>query len=509
MNAKKAQLPVAVLLLLLLAAVSVRVYPAFLSSFSDPDHYYHLRQMEYVAQEGQVRTFDELSNLGREYTYYPLFHLIGGALAVLLGIPALWSYAFVSILFSLLGVLAVYCLASAALKHCGLPQDAAAFSALCAAVLPIFFMRQGMFARPDAFAPAAVALAFLFMFQKNLLGIAVLGAFLALLHPYSLLVVGALLALSVLVDFLSAFFCKSEPVFLQLRRMPKQGVLPNISAFVHSKGLLLAVVFALAAFAAATYYLRLPLSDLGAAHTFRTSSEMQPLEAVGALQLTGPVLILCAIAALKAFGIPKPGLPRAHWLVAASVASFAFVFFASRNMVYAATPLAVLAAFGLSEAQTQTERFAPWVWAVCGIAVLCSVFSALNVQSGQYSGEQVAAFNYLSGLPQSPVIALWDRGHPLAEISKKQVVVDGYFEFEPRLDEKVSDVQLLFLSNRGEDVDAIAKKYGAGYILFDNKTQSVFGGEDNAFAQSFLSPGNASKLDLLFDSGDARVFQVS
>jgi len=510
MNAKQAQLPVAVLLLLVLAAISVRIYPAVLESFTDPDHYYHLRQMEYVAQEGQVRTFDELSNLGRAYTYYPLFHLIGGTLAVLLGVPVIWAYAAVSLLFSLLGVLAVYCLAKVALARCGLPQDAAQFSALCAAVLPVFFMRQGMFARPDAFAPAAVALAFLFLFQKNLLGIAVLGAFLALLHPYSLLIVGALLALAIFVDYLSAFFFKSEPLFVRLRRAPKQGLASAVSEFLNSKGLLLLSVFALSSLIAAAYYLRLPLSDLATAHTFRTSSEMQPSDPVGLLQLTGPVLILCAIAVLKAFGVPeKPKLAGSHWLVAVAAAALASMFFASRNMAYAATPLAVLAAFGLSEAQTQTERFAPWVWVVCGIAVLCSVFSALNVQSGQYSSQQVAGFNYMSSLPQAPVIALWDRGHPLAEISRKQAVVDGYFEFEPKLDEKVSDVQALFMSNNGTDVDAIAKKYCAGYIFFDNKTRSVFGGDDNAFSAAFLLPGNSSNIDLLFDSGDARVLRTN
>ena len=115
MNEKQCQLQLSLLLLLVLATLSVRIYPAFLDSFPDPDHYYHLRQMEYVAQEGQVRTFDELSNLGRAYTYYPLFHVIGGTLAVLFGVPALWSYALVSLLFSLLAVLAVYCAARAAL----------------------------------------------------------------------------------------------------------------------------------------------------------------------------------------------------------------------------------------------------------------------------------------------------------------------------------------------------------------------------------------------------------
>jgi len=510
MNAKQARLPVAVLLLLVVAAVSVRVYPAVLESFSDPDHYYHLRQMEYVAQEGQVRTFDGLSNLGRAYTYYPLFHLIGGTLAVLLSVPVLWAYALVSLLFSLLGVLAAYCLARAALRHCNLPTDAAMFSALCAAVLPVFFLRQGLFARPDAFAPAAVALAFLFLFQRNAFGMAVLGAFLALLHPYSLLVVGALLALAVFADCLSALFFRSNPVFVELQKAPRAGLASTASGFLNSKALLLLVVFAISALAAATYYLRLPLSDLSAAYTFRTSSEMQPSSPVGVLQITGPVLILCAIALLRSFGIPqKPRVTGSHWLAAASVASFAFMFFASRNMVYAAVPLAVLAAFGLSEAEARTESFAPWVWLVCGIAVLSSVYCALNVQSCQYSSEQLAGFSYLSGLPQAPVIALWDRGHPVAGISGQQVVVDGYFEFEPRLDEKVADVQFLFSTNSSQAVDTISEKYGAGYIYFDNKTREVFGGEDNAFAKSFLLPGNASQLDLLFDSGDARVFRVN
>ena len=509
MKEKQGQLPLSLLLLLVLATLSVRIYPAFLGSFPDPDHYYHLRQMEYVAQEGQVRQFDELSNLGRPYTYYPLFHVIGGTLAVLLSVPVLWAYAFVSLLFSLLGVLAVYCVARAALKKCGLPTKAALFSALCAAVLPIFFLRQGLFARPDAFAPAAVALAFLFLFRQNILGMAVLGAFLALLHPYSLAIVAAFLAVAVFFDCLSAFLFKTELVFVTLPRKPKQGPVSIASDFLHSKGLLLLVIFGLSALVAATYYLRLPLSDFTTASTFRTSSEMQPSNPVGILQVTGPVLILCAIAVLKAFGFPqKPRITRSHWLVAAAVVSFALLFFASRNIVYAAAPLAILAAFGLCEADAKTENYAPWVWLVCGIAVLSSVYCALNLQSGQYSSQQLAGFAYLSGLPQAPVIALWDRGHPIAEISKKPVVVDGYFEFEPRLDEKVSDVQLLFSTGNSETVGLIAKKYGAGYIYFDSKTQGIFGAKDNAFANSFLTAGNSTQLDLLFDSGDARVFSI-
>jgi|GEM_PF-1803386 len=510
MSPKQSQLPVAVLLLLALATISVRVYPATFESFTDPDHYYHLRQMEYVAQAGQVRQFDGLSNLGRAYTYYPLFHLIGGTLAVLFGVPVLWAYAFTSLLFSLLAVFATYCLARAALERCGLPTDAAAFSALCAAVLPVFFLRQGVFARPDAFAPAALALAFLFLFRRSAFGMAALGAFLALLHPYSLAVVAALVALAVLVDCISAFFLKSEPVFAGLARKQKSGMVPAASDFLRSNSIVLLAVFCICALLAATYYLRLPLSELATAQTFRTSSEMQPSNPIGVLQITGPALILCAIAVLKAFGIPdRPRIAKTHWLVAAAAASFAFLFFASRNMVYAAVPVAVLAAFGLSEAQAKTNQYAPFLWLVCGLAVLSSVYCALNVQSGQYSSQQLAGFAYLAALPQSPVIALWDRGHPLAEISKKQVVVDGYFEFEPNLDSKVTDVQILFSTNSSRTVDSITGKYDAGYIYFDSKTREVFGAKENAFAASFLSAGNASQLDLLFDSGDARVFRVN
>jgi hypothetical protein len=491
MSLRRYGLDLPVLLLLIVATVSVRIYPAFLFSFSDPDHYYHLRQMEYVAQEGQVRQFDELSNLGRAYTYYPLFHVLGGTTAVLLCIPVQWAYALVCLLFSILGVLAVFCAARTALGRCGLPGDTAAFSALCAATLPIFFLRQGMYARPDAFAPAAVALAFLLLFWRSIPGMAVLGAFLALLHPYSLAVVGALLAAAVLFDFLSARFLLAQPAFAK-------------------KDLLVLVAFCLFALAAGTYYLRLPLSDFATARTFQTSSEMQPATPASALQLTGPALILCALAALRALGLPaKPGLAKALWLVGTAALSFALIFVASRNIAYAAAPLAILAAFGLAEAQEKTAQYSPWVWLVCGLALLASAYVALNQQAGQYPAQQIAGFSYLSSLPKSPVVALWDRGHPLTEISKKTVVVDGYFEFEPRLDEKVADVQALLSTGNAATVAALAKKYRAGYIYFDSKTQDVFGGSDNQFSKAFLGAGNSTGLDLLFDSGDARVFKVS
>ncbi|MFA5247154.1 MAG: hypothetical protein WC408_04680 [Candidatus Micrarchaeia archaeon] len=497
--------------LLILAAFAVRFYPAALQSFTDPDHYYHLRQMEYVAQEGAVRQFDGLSNLGRPYTYYPLFHLIGGSIAVLFGMPALWAYAFVSLAVAVLAVFAVYLAARSALLRCEIADASpiASYCALFAACLPIFFFRQTVFTRPDAFAAAIFALGIFFLLKRSIAGMAVLGAFAALLHPYSLVVIGALLAIALLSDFIVSWRTRTAPVFLGDDFCSEKF---SVAKAVQSKAVVCLVVFAFGALLAATYYLRLPLSDLSLAHTFQTSSEMQPLDPVAFLQVTGPMLIFALIALLKAFGIPDK-LPEHRWVwisVISVISSAGLLGFASRNMVFAAVPIALLAGFGLFEAQKKTEQYAIWVWAICGLAVLASVYCSLAVQGGQYSAPQLSGFSYLASLPDAPVIALWDRGHPLTEISKKQVVVDGYFEFEPQLDQKTLDVEFMFHSVTEGTVVEIAKKYGAGYVFFDNKTWDVFGRDASGFFLSYDAVLNQSSvIEKIFDSGDSEVYTVA
>jgi hypothetical protein len=484
------------LLLAVLATLAVRIYPAVMPSFQDPDHYYHLRMGEEVAATGNIPTYDALSDGGRQYTYYPMLHLLIGAYSILLGLPPLFAYVFVSLLAGALSTLAVYV---AARRLCR-PRESERFSQyalLFAAAIPAFFARQTAFIRPDGFAAAAAALMLAFLVMGSAWGIAALGAFLVLLHPYTAVLVAGLAVIAVAADLMIGKICKTRTVFFG-----KEGDA--------KKAILLGTAFAVSCAALGTYYLRLPLGQLVGSKTIFTASEMQPPTPETILLVFGPALVFAFIALLKVFG--KPDLPRRWdwaWLAALAAAGSALFLAALRNSSYSAVPMALLAGAGMVEAERKGGKYGGVLLAIVGIALVVTTYAALRDQGGQYSDQELAAFGYLGRLPSSPVVALWDRGHVITYLAKKPVVVDGYFEFEPGLDNKTLDIQLLFLSGEPQAAARLARKYSAGLVYIDNKTRSVFQASgQNPFDRALSASPSNGAFDKLFDSPDAQIYAV-
>lgn len=480
----------AITALALVVAVALRAFPSAFGGFADPDHYYHLRQIEFVASNGALPAFDALSDGGRQYTYYPLLHLAGGTLATLLGISGAEAYALLSLMAGALCVLSVFVVARRALALAGLEPDYAAFGALFAACTPAFFLRQGIYGRPDAFAAGLLALCLIAVAERRIFLAAVLGAATALLHPYSFAVICALALAGLCADGAAAMAFRTRP------------------RFAGKKAVVALAAFAAAGAVAAAYYLGLPLSELGIrAATFRTSSEMQSPDAVGVIQLFGATLVFAGVCALELF-LDKKRTAGVAWLFGIALCSAPLLLLAQRNYVFAAVPLAVLACVGIAFAVRRSGEYAKWLWPMIGVAVLAASYSALNVQGRQYSSEQVAGFSYMQPLPSGAVAALWDRGHAITYLSQKPVVVDGYFEFAPQLDERVRDVAWIYLSNDTEKISALSAKWGAEYVFFDKKTAIVYGGANASPFSSALSAKPEKGFDKLFDSADAQVYRL-
>ncbi len=483
--------------------MALRLYPAFLASFQDPDHYYHLRLSESFVANGGIPEKDELSNQGsRPYTYYPAFHLLVASTAILFSSDALAAYAFVSLLAGALSTLAIFVASRLLLQKTAYSESAAIYASAFAAAAPAFFLRQTVFSRPDAFAAGLAALVLAFLLKKSGAGMAVVAAFMVLLHPYSAAVITALTCLAISIDYVShRLFCKSA-FFEEDGRKAKEAD--------RKLAALLAVYFIAAAMASA-YYLRLPLERLSFAGTFRSSSELKGTGIAELLALYGGALVFAAVAALRAFGMPdKPKLPALYGLCGYAAGALALLPLALRNFSYSAAAVAVLAGAGLEEAWKKSGKFAPWLWAIAATAVIVTAYAGLSSQGGAYSPQQLAGFAYLKTLENSSVIALWDRGHAITYLAAKPVVEDGYFEFEPRLDEKTRDIGDLFGSKEAGTAYSIASKYDARYVFVDNKTRSVFGGAENGFTELFgkANGGNGSAKKL-FDSGDAQIYELN
>ena len=330
---------------------------------------------------------------------------------------------------------------------------------------------------------------------------AIVAAFMVLLHPYSAAAITALTCLAIATDYVSRkLYCKSS--FFE-------GSRKNSKETNKSLAVLLAVYFIAAAMASA-YYLRLPLEQLSFAGTFRSSSELKSTGIAELLALYGAALVFTAVAVLRTFGIPdKPKLRSLYGMCTYAAGAIVLLFLALRNFSYSAAAVAVLAGAGLEEAENKSGKYSPWLWAIAGIAILVTAYSALNTQGGQYAPQQLAGFAYLKTLKNSSVIALWDRGHAITYLSAKPVVEDGYFEFEPRLDEKTRDIGDLFGAKDASTAFSISSKYKAAYVFVDNKTRSMFGGEENGFTELF-SNANSSNASVkkIFDSEDAQIYHL-
>ena len=457
------------------AALAMRAYPLGTPTFQDPDHYYHLRQMEYVAQNGAVRDFDELSNMGRPYTYYPAFHLLGGSLSALLGIGPLAAYLLASSLAIALSVVSIYCLAKKILEKAGVGGAGAVYAGFFASAMPAFFIRQTVFSRPDAFAPAIFCAALLCASGGKIWPMAVLGGFAALLHPYSFAIIALLLAVALAAQALAKKLGGGKNAGKNFEK--------TMFETIGTHGFRCLALFALSGIFAASYYLRLPLSRLGLHQAFQTSAEMQPPTAANILQLFGPALVFEGVALYELFRQKNFG--RAAAVVAVAAASMALFLVANRNIIYACAPNALLAALGASAAREKTGKYSVYLWVVVGLSLIATAFASSSSASGQYTAAQGAGFRYLGGLPFGPVAALWDRGHAITHISRKPVVADGYFEFEPRLDEKAGDIARIFNSASAGELKSIAGKYGVRYLFFDNRTRTIYYGADNPFYKAF------------------------
>ena len=467
-----------ILILLLLLSISASVFrfsPFFLPVFQDPDHYYHLRIAEKIISEQMFPIFDELSYQGRAHTYYPLFHIEIASLALLFGISPLLSYALLPIILSIAAILSVFILS----KKFSASEKTALFSSLIFTFIPATLFRTMAFSRPDSFILLTLPVLILALLSQKRFLIFIIALFLPLMHPFTAIFAACVFSLKILLDFIDS------------RRFD------FISAIVFFIPLLLS----------ASYYFQFPLGQISLHQTFATSSEMSSFNFSMLIFSAGLPLVFMPFALL----FPKlSSFPKKHFLFLTVWAGAALLLslWASRNLILFSVPASIIAAFGFSAAMEKVERFQPvLVGMLCAVIFLASFFYLWNFPM-QYSVETVSAAKWISSnTPENASIAsFWDKGHLLTEVAKRKVVMDGYFEFIPNLDERYSDVMrpLFFLSS--DSVKLLALKYSANYVFVDEKIEGhVNGSSGNIFASS----ANSSVMEKILDNGRARIFLIN
>lgn len=445
-------------LLALVAGVAIRLVPFSLPSFTDPDHYYHLRISEAIVSQNSFPQYDPLSYQGRPHTYYPMFHVMSSSTALLTGLPAFYAYAGISVLVALAGLLAVFVLAK---KIFG--EDAAVYSLIFAAVLPASLIRSAGMSRPDSLSLLLLPLLAIALLEDRRWLVALLAFFLPLLHPLTALFVSALVIAEIAA-----------------------GLSLGQNRLKH------ALWFFIPLLAASAYYLRFPLGRLSAATTFLTSSEMQAFNLDFAMAALGVAWLFILFAVLRQ---EKTVAPRFLWLWL--FGSSALMLLASRNAVFAAAPASVLAAAGLRHALAKNV-LRPAVFLLFALGLSFSAILFLADLGPQYSKQTVSAARWLG--ENNAVVSYWDKGHLLTYYGLP-VFMDGYFEFAPQLDERQS-LSMRFFRLPSEHYSAQLREKGVGFVFVDEKMRKdvpFFGG----FAES--SP----EISRVFDSGGAQIYSLS
>ncbi|MBU1197239.1 hypothetical protein KJ765_01875 [Candidatus Micrarchaeota archaeon] len=453
------------LILLVVSALLVRVLPLSLSSFPDPDHYYHLRITSDIVQQNRLPAWDALSFQGRVHTYYPLFHMIMASFALLTNLPVYYAYALVSLLVAGAGVIAVFSLSIRILGN----ERTAFFAALLFAFLPGVLIRSMAFTRPDSLSLLLIPVMLLFLMDRKWVALGCLALFLGWLHPFTSIIAGGLVVLFV------------GNGFLEHQRIAWKIVM----------------AYGLPWVVGVLYYVRFPLDELVLGRTFATSSELQPLEFDFAFLALGIVWVFLGIAWMerRRFSVKHRGFWFA-WLVI----SFLMLLLAPRASIFIALPAVIFAAPAVVAALKRSAPFQPVLLGILAVSISLMVLVFSTGVQGQYSREAVSAAEWLSVVPEEQgVLSAWDRGHLITYASGRKVFMDGYFEFADQLDARHAIVLHTF---QFPDADAWAslREKNVRYVFIDG---DLFF-DSLVFSDSVEHLGAANRI---LDNGGAQIYQ--
>jgi hypothetical protein len=96
------------------------------------------------------------------------------------------------------------------------------------------------------------------------------------------------------------------------------------------------------------------------------------------------------------------------------------------------------------------------------------------------------------------VFSIWDRGHPLAELGKRKVVIDGYFEFAKELDERNNAMKEIASTSDCNKIFIQAKKFNSNYFFVFNSALNSMNFKNG------LLEAECSFMDYVFASNSSK-----
>ncbi len=419
------------LVLILLLAFSIRIAPLAIDSFKGPDPLFHIRMSELVVSEFSIPDFDSLSMQGRQYSYAPEFHILFAFLFLFTAIPIDLLAMLLPALYGTMTVLIVYCFAKRLFG-----EKTALFSAFSLALMGLHIARTASYARPDSLSLLIVPAVLFLVFRKKYFSATILSSAQVLLHPLSAM-------------YLYLFLVG----WIVFQRFKTGKWITQIFPIIFIPFLL---------FVGWLAWFSLPIES----YLSSTSLESSEMSSPSILSMIRLLLFSWIFILLGLKFVPKKYFLK-FWF------GFSFIYglFSTRLLLFFSLPAAIVAGRGLSFTSSKTVSRKKFFYMLIFLLAVSSLVFTLTSFNKFTSSSDRSALSWLgdNSLPSSVVASIWDYGHPITYFSSRQVLVDGYFEFAPQLEERNADSKTLFQSSDCEKISEIVNRWGLTHSFAGKK----------------------------------------
>lgn len=463
------------LALILILATLMRALPLIfqpLEAMVGPDPYFHARLSEQTINEKSLPFYDALSHQGRYYSYAPLFHALFASFSLISGLPVILLVKLIPVLYGAMAVLLVFVFARRIFAQEKEKNFIALFSALSLAIMGLHVMRTVSYARPDGLSLLIIpAIIFLFHYKKfksaMLLSIAQV-----LLHPLS-----------------TAFLLS----FLVIYTVIKKALKKEIAL----KPLIAIIAVTLIVFLAWLFSLPYDLSQ----YVSSISLESSEMGALSFLQVFAFLTFSWLFILVAVFKLKEKLFLKA-WF------GFALLFgiFATRLALHWSIPSALMAGFGLAFLKEKTLPYTKaFYFLVFVLALMALVFHVTDERLFWHESESKAVLWLKENSDINATIAsAWDRGHALAYFTQRKVLIDGYFEFAPDLEERNKAWKTMAQSSDCGKILEQAEKFSVDYFFIHKNAL-----ESETFKNGLLEARDCEKIAGVYASDQAKIISFT
>lgn len=400
------------LLLILALAFFIRAFPLFAGSMTGPDPWFHARMSEMVVEQQAIPKYDPLSMQGRNYSYAPLFHTLIATFSIATGIQVISITPLLPLIYGSMAVFLLFIFARRLFKN----NAIALFAALAIAVMPLHLARTASYARPDSLALLIVPTIIYLIYLKRFTPASLLTIGLVLLHPLS----SAYLFIFLIGWMIVAKVRKIEFQFSKTFALILVGVLVWLLWL---------------------YSLPYHFSEYISMVSFESVENTKPLIISFFVYFSFSWIFLT-------IGLIKFNAKKHIFLLSWFLFSLLYGAFSYRLFIFLSIPFALIAAYGFGWVFTKTRKYFPVLLFLLFVLAFLVVFQESQIGAHIKPGEK-AAMNWIKASTdeQAVIGCRWDSGHPLTYLSRRAVMIDGYFEFAPRLDERNESMKNLITSS--------------------------------------------------------------